>query len=365
MEVLLVTFSSSGGMAQYSAEMANSISEYAEVSVMAPECGEVRDLLNNSVRYCPIKEKYLAVCTAPTLLARVYQRIKAHNPEIVHFPTYGSNFRSILLPPLIRETPIIANLHDPNPHSGMKINLIELLKRASIRYLDRVIVHGPHSASQVTDMNYPEEDIRIIPHGLFTHFIQNQPVTSDQDKVLIFGKIRPNKGYDRLPEIASIVAENILGVEFIVAGSLGKARQLDDKELDKITMGLNSHDNIKFINGYIPTDEVQNYFDEAKVALLPYYDATQSGVALTAYALETPMVATAVGDMSDMIYKDQTGILANPQSSTDIASKIVRLLQDSTLHSELVANIQESQHKYHWENVGQSVFKVYLEVSEQ
>jgi glycosyltransferase involved in cell wall biosynthesis len=229
---------------------------------------------------------------------------------------------------------------------------------------DRVIIHGPNTKKQAIEAGYQVEKLRIIPHGVFSHFPTETNVSDIQnakENVLLFGNLRKNKGVDRVPKIASIVNEAGLDVEFTVAGSIGSADD-DSTWINSTIKQLESNPNVDLNIGYLSSKQVSNHFQRASVVLLPYYDATMSGVLMTAYAFNTPVVVTDTGDIGFYVNQDQTGLVADSNSTEDIANRLIDILKSPKLYSQLVHNISIAKDQYSWSNVATKTVEVYKEI---
>ncbi len=79
-------------------------------------------------------------------------------------------------------------------------------------------------------------------------------------------------------------------------------------------------------------------FRQASVVVLPYIDASQSGVIPVAYTFAKPVVATTVGGLPEMVDDGCTGYLVPPRDSDALADAVVHLLQHPTLRHALGAN---------------------------
>ena len=64
---------------------------------------------------------------------------------------------------------------------------------------------------------------------------------------------------------------------------------------------------VKF--GFVPQEEEQWYFSAADVLCLPYLEVTQSGVAQLGLMYDLPIIATDVGEMSDVCRDGENGII--------------------------------------------------------
>jgi len=74
------------------------------------------------------------------------------------------------------------------------------------------------------------------------------------------------------------------------------------------------------------------------MVVLPYIEASQSGVIPVAYTFAKPVIATTVGGLPEMVDDGQTGYLVPPRDERALANAVVRLLQDQTLRRRMGAN---------------------------
>lgn len=61
-------------------------------------------------------------------------------------------------------------------------------------------------------------------------------------------------------------------------------------------------------------------------AVLPYKDATQSGVVQTAFSTSTPLIVTNVGALPSAVTDGETGIVVPPMQSKKIRDAIIHLI---------------------------------------
>jgi glycosyltransferase involved in cell wall biosynthesis len=76
------------------------------------------------------------------------------------------------------------------------------------------------------------------------------------------------------------------------------------------------------LNEYIPDSELPYIFGASDLVVLPYLNASQSGVTATAVHYNLPIVASDVGDLSATIVPGVTGELVTPGSSKELAKAI-------------------------------------------
>src|SRR5437868_5764195 len=88
-------------------------------------------------------------------------------------------------------------------------------------------------------------------------------------------------------------------------------------------------------NEYISELRAQEYFQRASVVVLPYIEASQSGVIPLAYSAGKPVVATEVGGLPEMVEHGRTGLLVPPRDAAQLADAVVRLLLDRKLRRRM------------------------------
>ena len=119
-------------------------------------------------------------------------------------------------------------------------------------------------------------------------------------------------------------------------------------------------------NDFIPDEEVGKYFQESRLVVLPYKNATQSGVIPIAAAYSRPVVASRVGAIPDMVVDGKTGILVEPSSASALASAVNSLLSNP----KLIDQMGVSAHKFisklaDWRPIGQMHFHAYSRILTQ
>ena len=85
----------------------------------------------------------------------------------------------------------------------------------------------------------------------------------------------------------------------------------------------------------------------ADAVVLPYLEATQSGVAQIALGFEKPVIATSVGGMAETIADGQTGLIVPPGDNAALSAAILRYFQED-LAEPLARNIHEIRESASW-----------------
>lgn len=131
-----------------------------------------------------------------------------------------------------------------------------------------------------------------------------------------FGRLLPYKGLDLFLEAARILTVRGLPIRIEVHGS-GPDGSLRDDATD-----LDAVWNLQWIDD----SEVEGIVDRFDLLVLPYREASQSGVFAYSLTLGIPAVATPVGGLIEQIEETGAGILANQPTSSALADAIECLL---------------------------------------
>jgi glycosyltransferase involved in cell wall biosynthesis len=161
---------------------------------------------------------------------------------------------------------------------------------------------------------------------------------------LFFGRIQKYKGLKILIEAEKIVSKAMPELKIIVAGT--------GDELKKYAPKMKSNPHYEIHDGFIPNSTVGSYFQRASIIVLPYIEASQSGVVAMAFAFGKPVIVTDVGSLAEMVKNNYTGIIIPPNNKKALATAIIRLLNDTDERIRMGINaLKVAQNDLSWENV--------------
>lgn len=120
-------------------------------------------------------------------------------------------------------------------------------------------------------------------------------------RLLFFGRLLPYKGLDLLAEALSRQQEPAL--EVLVVGSGPESRELDR---------LRACRGVRVENRWVPETEIADLLSWADALILPYREASQSGVAAAALAAGRPVIATRVGGLKEQLSGAPQGVFCEP-----------------------------------------------------
>jgi glycosyltransferase involved in cell wall biosynthesis len=122
----------------------------------------------------------------------------------------------------------------------------------------------------------------------------------------------------------------------------------------------NRQNKFNVLNYNISNQEAAELFQKCSVVVLPYIDASQSGVILPAYAFKKPVVITDVGSIAETVDDGVTGFIVPPKDTEALAKAIIKLLNDAKLR-KIIGN--NAYHKLKtdlsWDIIAQKTMQVY------
>jgi glycosyltransferase involved in cell wall biosynthesis len=302
-------------------------------------------------------------------LLRLAFVLRRHNVDIVH-DVAGTVSRATW--PFWVLISVFAELyiteHEPLPHERQRRFMDRFVRRVADVFSTGIFVHGQRSAQKLKERGCASRKIHVVRHGAYAAYgLPSNDEPSGPPSALVFGRLRPNKGYDRLPEIVRRTKEAIPDAEFVVAGSRGIAAGKSDlvkwhSQLDEIFREISAFPGVTVHDRFIADSEVAKYFKESTVALLPYKSASESGVLAVAAALAVPSVVTDVGDLAETVEKFGIGIVA-ANDSASIADKLIELLSSSQTRKAIRQRCLEFvSHSGHWSEIAREYLEFHTGV---
>lgn len=255
------------------------------------------------------------------------------------------------------------------------------MNRASLwlqyRLSSHIFVHTEAMKRElVTDFGVPHARISVIPFGINNSIpvrgLTRQQsrgqlgIAADEPTLLFFGHVAPYKGLEYL--LAAMTQLHHAGVRLrlIVAGPIKPGCADYWNSIRKMIADGPLKDSVTLRIEYVPDEEVECFFKAADVAVLPYTDVSQSGVAFLAYNFGLPLIATDVGSLREDVVEGETGFICRPRDAGDLAVALRRYLE-SDLYRDLEErreHIRRFALEHHsWTKVGEVTRAIYDELS--
>lgn len=250
-------------------------------------------------------------------LRKIINKINSLDIEYLYFESehIWNAFIMLFVKKKIKKVEVI---HDVIPHSDSKGK--KLANKVTCKLADYVLIRNQKYKEDVVKL-YGVDKNNIITMPLWRFYPPKQIDTSC-DYFLFFGRIRKYKGLDNMIKIAKSSPE----VKFLIVGSSDEESKSEVKILEQLS-------NVIVDDREVSDEEMEMYFKKAKAILIPYQNATQSGVIVDAYKYSRPVIAYNVGAVKEQINDKVTGFLIKENNIEEFVEKIK--LIDSFTDKEL------------------------------
>jgi len=169
-----------------------------------------------------------------------------------------------------------------------------------------------------TDRFHPSR----VPMELDETYRQRIETLSNSDLQLGFvGGLQPYKGLDNL---ADALNETEIDCRVVIAGDGPERKRLQRKFGEKAV----------FL-GPVPYEQIPAVYDQIDVFVLPSHTEGLPRVILEAQATGTPVVATRVGGLPEVVDNGKTGLLVDSKNPAQLAEAIDEVGSDPSLRSRL------------------------------
>lgn len=219
------------------------------------------------------------------------------------------------------------------PISGLifvLVNLTSILANRLVLYSRKFVQKGTYA-------RYQHKTLIAHEHSVdFAKFSLKKEINERANVVGYLGRFSKEKGVLNFVKSISLVLNHRKDVRFMLCGE----GMLSDKIRSIIRCeGLSAH--VK-LTGWVDHKETPNFLNDLKLIVIPSYTEGIPNIMLEAMACGTPVLATQVGAIPDIIKEGETGFLLDSNDPNHIADKIVELIGNT----KLLEKVSINAHKY-------------------
>lgn len=198
-------------------------------------------------------------------------------------------------------------VHDPIPHSSMPIKDAQKYKKLICKSKEIIVLTKKFITVIEDEYNIPNNRIHYMKLGQMSFANSKEALINEKNdndscpvRFLFFGRIDGYKGIDVLLYAYKKIADDFPSkTQLVIAGN-------GDVTPYKETIAKISH--VELVNRYIDDNEIPGLFLKPKTILvLPYKDATQSGVTPLAFQFLTPVIASDIGGLKEQLFDGNVG----------------------------------------------------------
>jgi glycosyltransferase involved in cell wall biosynthesis len=193
--------------------------------------------------------------------------------------------------------------------------------------------------------------VHSVAHGRLGEAPANSPLPN-AGAFLFFGRLQAYKGLGVLLDAADLLAQRGLAFSLAIAGS---GPDLEGRRERIAAMPM-----VQLDERYIPAEEVGGLFDSADAVVMPYLEATQSGIAAYAVSAGRGVIITGVGAMTEVIHDGENGLVIPPNDAVALADAMARIIREPGLAAKLARGAAATADaELSWDKIAADTVKVY------
>lgn len=203
---------------------------------------------------------------------------------------------------------------------------LALAKEINCALSDKIVVYSERLVKEWGLEKYRNKI--LISHGHFLDFSKfkiQKPLSKRDNLIGYIGRLSQEKGILNFMKAIPELFHRRGDVSFLIGGD-GQLRT----KVDQYLSGQNLSSKVNFV-GWIPHDELPKYLDDLNLLVLPSYTEGLPNTMLEAMACGTPVLATPVGAIPDVIKDGETGFIMEDNSPGCIVKNVIRVLNSPDL----------------------------------
>lgn len=318
-----------GGILQFSTSIARETGAMTDCRLFLP------DVVDKSL-YQDIADKVVPYVKAKTLqgnskeILSVARQIMSFSPDIVIFVEDSilmQQLNRVLNKNNVKTAMVVHDVqHHPYRKMGLRRVLVDVLRRRmmrnTIKHIDKIILLSVNS-EEAFRREYKAENTVVfrLPAHVPTVLPQkpSEIENGEKDFLLFFGRIDKYKGVNTLCHAYSALPEDYKAETGLVIAGNG---QLSEEESQLIQ----SERCITPIIRFISDEEMVWLFQNAHGVVLPYTEASQSGVLPIAYKFGKLVIVSDLRGLTENVVEKNTGYVFR---TTDELSELLLLVKQS------------------------------------
>ena len=293
--------------------------------------------------------------------------------DIAHAHTWYADMAGLWIRTLHR-IPLIVTLHSMEPLRPWKADqlgtgylLSSWIEKAAVEAADRVIAVSAQMREDILG-HFAVDPARVvvIHNGIDPERFRHTEARDALDRlgvrppyVLFVGRITDQKGIFHLLEAARALPA---GVQVVLCAAAPDTPEIEER----LRRAVPGHPTVRWINEMVPLDVVVQLYSHAAVFACPSVYEPFGLINLEAMACETPVVASGVGGILEVVEDGVTGLLVPPARPGELAAGLRRVLENPELGRRLGrAGRRRVEERFSWASVAERTERLYGEAIEE
>jgi glycogen synthase len=285
--------------------------------------------------------------------------------------------------------PLVLTTHSLEPHRPWKVEQLgtayyasSWIERTAYQNADGVVAVSESMRHDVQSLYGVRPDrIRVIHNGIDLEEYRPRPDPSVLARhgidpavpfVLFVGRITRQKGIIHLVNAIKYFRP---GVQVVLCAGAPDTPEIAKEMADSVTLARQRTPNpVIWIPEMLPRSEVISLYTHAAIFVCPSVYEPFGIINLEAMACETPVVASAIGGIPEVVEHGETGLLVTPEAigpteveprnpeqfARDLAAGVNALLDDDALRLEMARNARARVERlFSWTAIARRTLEFY------
>jgi glycosyltransferase involved in cell wall biosynthesis len=265
-------------------------------------------------------------------LASTYQ------PDVV----CATGYKADVLAALLRRTPTLAMLRGWTGED-VKVRIFEWLDRRSLQWHDAIATVSRALGERVIREGAFPERVFWVPNAVNVsqlpmrrsreHLCSETGLDPGRPIVGAVGRLSPEKGHRVLLQAFGAARQVLQGMQLVIVGD-----GPEETSLRQQASRLGLSDSVVFMGLRKDGQQIIGALD---AMVLPSFSEGMPNVVLEAFAYGTPVVATAVGGVPELVEDARSGWLVPPGNPSRLAQALTEALGDRSVAQQRARRAQE------------------------
>jgi len=300
-----------------------------------------------------------------TLSTCIHMNAKEVDADVVHCHTWYAQFAGIVAK-LCYGIPLVITTHSLEPlrpwkreQLGRGYEASSWVEKTAIEMADAIVAVSEETKVDVLKhFNVEEDKVKVIYNGINlqqyvvtdkTSTLEEYGIDQSKPFVLFVGRITRQKGIIHLVNAIKYIDPD---TQIVLCAGAPDTPEIGKEMEDSVNEVKKTRDNVIWIDVMLDKPSVIQLYSHAEVFCCPSIYEPFGIINIEAMACETPVVASAVGGIKEVVVHGETGILVpleqqeeapfeakNPDKfSRDLADGINSITRDSSLSLTMAKN---------------------------
>jgi glycogen synthase len=308
--------------------------------------------------------------------------------DVVHCHTWYSHFAGCLVKQL-HAAPLVLTTHSLEPHRPWKAEQLGTayqastwIERTAYQNADGVVAVSRAMRSDVHELyGVSYERIRVIHNGIDLNQYRPTPnpgvlgefgIRPDVPFVLFVGRITRQKGIVHLVNAIRFMKP---GMQVVLCAGAPDTPEIAREMTAAVERARRDSPNpVVWIAEMLPKDKVIALYTHAALFVCPSVYEPFGIINLEAMACETPVVASAVGGIPEVVEHGETGLLVTPEAggpseveprhpeqfARDLAAAVNTLMHAPDLRARMAARARRRvEERFSWTSIARQTLEFY------